>query len=173
MIQRRGHYLPYTIVTPETGHYAQPKSGCSAVIPCVLSLKKKPCLFLSLHFHNALNFDNTKKYREQGLDTSNKDAFISDILGKKKQAPTNRESDDMIWKNGLYDVNIIQAPDHEDIAVIGDFERLSQAFMVAHMNGGGYVNVDFNTDTMTSEITYETPHLTRLRTQRKSAISIK
>lgn len=158
-----------SVIIPDIGHYNDATPEVAAVIPCLFSIQQRNRLFLSRSFQKALNYTNTKSY-EAAIRAANNDkkpsaiaveALVKSILKDNTIKNAEKSMDDMIWSGQTtLPVNTIKtSSSHRELAILGDTERLSNAFMLAHMNKGGFVKVIFDPHKKDSEISYEKPQL--------------
>lgn len=164
-----------TVICPANGPYLENKHN-KAIVPCFIHIEQSERLFLSNAFRAALTGDNTRRHQELltayrgGLgrfQIGEKNDFIRKFISEQEIREIGETAEEMVWQKGFYTVNMVDTP-QDSIAIFGDFDSLSRTFMTALVNGGGYVNVEFDPIKMASDITYEPPHkLTRAGMQKK------
>jgi hypothetical protein len=127
-----------------------------ALIPCYLGAHAEELITINHEYkklqEQAMGYDTLKKLNQ----VSNKEEFIALTSNPKELKRLKSGIEELVWGKTLYETyNVLSSPTHGEIAIRGEFNKLSNAMMIAQMQRGGFVNVEFDPQTFQSEISYQ------------------
>jgi hypothetical protein len=149
------------------------ESACGhAVTQCQMNITEADLLAASSFF--ARNISGTKTYQHSNAPFSrfDKESFVDLMISDEGKKKNTQSTDELIYGEGIYRFNIVQS-DLGEIAIPGDFKRLSTLFLYAMHNKGGFVDIHVDKENMTSKMSYSKVTQSAPRPQKSGAPNLK
>lgn len=133
----------------------------AALLPCRMKITQEEYMVLSYQAANLVSGDLMFKKRDYLKNETDKKRILQYMINSNNLDHLHQREEDIFWGDDLKTrFNVLSSTMmSSSIAVLGDFQELSNAFMLAQINGGGFVDVHFDPQSMTSDIRYTVPKL--------------